>query len=71
MEDEDDEEGVLKYDSSSSVEDSEEQSLGKIMKMRKLTMMLVRGQLLGTVSRFGRTVRFNNRIISKTIAMIY
>ena len=28
MEDEDDEEGVLKYDSSSSVEDSEEQSLG-------------------------------------------
>ena len=26
---------------------------------------------LGTVFRFGRTIRFNNRIISKAIAMIY
>ena len=76
--DEDDEEGVLEYQFSDSVEDSEEQSIGindndeadddvgDIPFLGREVKFLLR-----TVSRFGRTIRFNSRIMSYAIARIY
>ena len=76
--DEDDEEGVLEYHFSDSVEDSEEQSIGindndeadddvgDIPFLGREVNFLLR-----TVSRFGRTIRFNSRIMSYAIARIY
>ena len=76
--DEDDEEGVLEYHFSYSVEDSEEQligindndeagdDVGDIPFLGREVNFLLR-----TVSRFGRTIRFNKRIISYAIARIY
>ena len=76
--DEDNEEGVLEYHFSDSVEDSEEQSIGindndeadddvgDIPFLGREVNFLLR-----TVSRFGRTIRFNSRIMSYAIARIY
>ena len=56
----DEEDGILEYDSSSSegLDDEAHDDVGGIPPLdREATF------LLGTVSRFGRTVRFNSRII--------
>ncbi|XP_068723463.1 uncharacterized protein [Montipora capricornis] len=75
--DEYDEEGVLKFDSSSNDEDSEELSLGNENNEADNDVGDIPfvdckvNFLLGTASRFGRTIPFNYRIISKAIATIY
>ena len=76
--DEDDEEGVLEYDFSDSVEDSEERSLGindndeADDDVGDIPFLDCEANfLLRTVFRFGRTITFNNRIISYASARIY
>ena len=61
-----DEDGILEHDSSSSEEDSEEGSLPSNTDEADDDIGSLDREanfLLGTVSRFGRTIRFNNRIV--------
>jgi len=61
-----DEDGILEYDSSSSEEDSEEGSLPGNTDEADNDIGSLDSEanfLLKTVSRFGRTIRFNNRTV--------